>query len=261
MLRAINASCYRHRVCLLQPLSLDFPGGAVHAILGPNGAGKSTLLRLLSGEWACSGGRVELQGRSLPDWPLPELARVRAVLPQMHALSFPFSAREVVKLGRLHAQRHTDDEALVDAALQACGVDSLQVRLYTQLSGGERARVQLARALAQIWDADPSADRYLLLDEPTAHLDLAYQHACLRLARQWAAGGVGVIVVLHDPNLALAYADTASLLSGGQLIAHGTARDVVTPEHMQQVFGLRTRLLESPDGAPWLAVSREQARL
>ncbi|SEP66238.1 iron complex transport system ATP-binding protein [Solimonas aquatica] len=255
MLSTRQAACRQQGRELLAPCDLQFTPGKVHAILGPNGAGKSTLLRLLSGEWPCSSGSVSLSGRELRDWPLPALARQRAVLPQMHALSFPFTAREVVRLGRLHAARRSQDEAVLDAALAVCGVSPLQQRLYTQLSGGERARVQLARTLAQIWDADPATDRYLLLDEPTAHLDLAYQHACLRLARDWAARGVGVIVVLHDPNLVLSYADCACLLHQGRVQACGQPREVITPARMRQVFGLDTELQQGADGRIWLAVN------
>lgn len=254
MLRTHQAAYRQGGRELLAPCDLKFAAGQVHAILGPNGAGKSTLLRLLSGEWSCSSGQVSLAGRPLPDWPLPELARQRAVLPQMHALSFPFTVREVLRLGRLHAARHSQDEQILDAALAACGLTRLQQRLYTQLSGGERARVQLARALAQVWDADPARERYLLLDEPTAHLDLAYQHACLQLARDWAARGYGVIVVLHDPNLVLSYADRACLLHQGQVQACGSVREVIVPAQMQAVFGLRTELRESAEGEPWLVV-------
>lgn len=240
---------------LLRDIDLDFAPGQVHAVLGPNGAGKSSLLRLLSGEWQPDSGEVRLQGRRLQDWPLPELARQRAVLPQLHALSFPYTAQEVVRLGRLHAGAPQDDAAVVDAALSACGLAGFAPRLYTQLSGGERARVQLARALAQIWHNDAHAGRYLLLDEPTAHLDLAHQHACLRLARDWARRGDGLILVLHDPNLALRYADTVTLLRDGTVHAQGTAEAVLRPDNMRAVFGLHTRLEQASDGSRWLSVT------
>lgn len=240
---------------IVAPLNLQLEPGQLHAILGPNGAGKSSLLKLLSGEWRDQYDNVSLHGRALQQWQASELAHVRAVLPQHHALSFPFSAAEVVKLGRLQTRRHTaaGERDIVDAALDACGASHLASRPYPRLSGGERARVQLARVLAQIWD-DTTQARYLMLDEPTAHLDLAYQHACLRLAREWARRGVGVIAVLHDPNLVLAYADQVHIIDGGRLIAQGAPDETLQPALMQAVYGLRMQRYVDAKGQVFLTV-------
>lgn len=256
----LSAQKLAHRLqerVLLAPMDLAFAPGQLHAILGPNGAGKSTLLRLLSREWACQQGSIAFNGRALKAWSAPELARMRAVLPQTHALAFPFTVTEVVALGRLHALAKTrsEERAIVDAALAASGAAHLAGRLYSQLSGGERARVQLARVLAQVWTDDAPGPRYLLLDEPTAHLDLAFQHACLRLARQWAARGVGVIAVLHDPNLVLSYADTVSVLCCGELLAHGAPADILCPELIHRVYGLESQMIDAGHGRSWLAIS------
>jgi iron complex transport system ATP-binding protein len=256
MLRALELAHQLGGRDVLAPLNLSFAPGRLHAIIGPNGAGKSTLLRLLAGEWRASSGAVTLDDRDLSQWPAAALARRRALLPQQHGLTFPFTAGEVVALGRLHTRRHdrAGERAIVAAALDCCGAAALAARRYPELSGGERARVQLARVLAQIWDRDDAGARYLLLDEPTAHLDLAFQHACLRLAREWAARGAGVIAVLHDPNLVLAYADTVSVLHHGQLHAHGAPAEILSATLMQDIYELPSRRIELDDGTRWLAV-------
>lgn len=256
MLRTENLAYALHGRRLLAPLNLSFRPGRLHAIFGPNGASKSTLLKLLAREWAPSTGSIMLDDRPLECWAAPELARCRAMLPQQHALSFPFSAREVVELGRLHAERGSaaQERAIATDALAACGASALASRSYAQLSGGERARVQLARVLAQIWQAPHGQARYLLLDEPTAHLDLAFQHACLRLARDWLAHRVCVIAVLHDPNLVLSYADEVIVLADGQLHAQGTPSEVMTGALMQDVYGLAADRVQTASGGHWLAV-------
>lgn len=231
---------------LLREASLTVEPGQVHAVLGPNGAGKSTLLRLLAREWPCTEGRITLNGRSLPDWDAPSLARQRAVLPQSESLRFNFSVNQVVQLGRLNAipLGPVREAAIVEEALSLTDALHLRERLYPMLSGGERQRVQLARVLAQIWLPVDDAPRYLLLDEPTASLDLRHQHDCLRVARQFAARGVGVLAVLHDPNLALAYADVVTWMRDGRVIATGPVAALLTPEYLQQIYGVEARLLE-----------------
>lgn len=258
MLETCDLGHARHGHDLLTAVTQRFAPGRLHAVIGPNGAGKSTLLRLLAREWPATHGEVRLDNRPLADWPAAELARRRALLPQQHGLAFAFSATEVVTLGRLHARRRTPaaERAIVTAALETAGAAHLATRRYPELSGGERARVQLARVLAQIWD-EADGPRYLLLDEPTAHLDLTFQHACLRLARAWAARGVGVIAVLHDPNLVLAYADEVSVLRGGRLFAHGEPRTILDPALMREVYGLAMRRIDGGDGQHWLAVVRD----
>jgi iron complex transport system ATP-binding protein len=225
--------------------------GRVTAILGPNGAGKSTLLGLLAGLAEPAHGQVLLQGRVVTDHAPEHIARWRAVMPQDTAVAFDFTVREVVDMGRYpHRRQPSAHEAqVVDAAMQATGVAHLAARSVTTLSGGERARTHLARALAQIWEPVPEAPhRWLLLDEPTAALDLAHQHQTLRLLRRWAVQqGVGVVVVLHDLNLALRYAHDAVLLAqGGALF--GQVDEVVTPATVQRVWGVGCTAVHMADG-------------
>ena len=234
---------------LLTGVSLQVQPGRVHALIGPNGAGKSTLLKILAGDLAPHAGSATLNGRALRDWPARELARLRAVLPQAENLRFAFSAAQVVELGRLASLRGNDasEQALILEALRWAGAETLAARSYPTLSGGERARVQFARVLAQIWQPG-DAPRYLLLDEPTASLDLAHQHDCLAAARRFAATGAGILVVLHDPNLALTYADEVSLLCCSELVAGGAPGEVLNKRNLERVYGVQVDIIGAGAG-------------
>lgn len=243
MLRASEAGVAGRGHERLHALSLEVRPGEVHAVLGANGAGKSTLLQLLAGDLAPARGTVTLDDRPLPRWPPADLARRRAVLPQHENLRFGFTVREVVQLGRLPwtGERPHAAARIVDAALERAGIAALAARAYPELSGGERARVQFARVLAQAWnddDAPGAAARYLLLDEPTANLDLAYQYDCLNALRRFADRGGGVLAILHDPNQALACADRVSLLGEGRLLASGRAADTLTADRLGTLYGV-----------------------
>lgn len=235
---------------LLDNVSLTLLPGQVTALLGPNGAGKSTLLKVLIGDLPPTYGAVYLDGRPLEGWSLVERARRRAVVPQESALAFPFTAFEVVLLGRAPhvALRETpQDVAIARQAMAQTGVDHLSDRAYPSLSGGERQRVQLSRALAQIWETLPDgAARWLLLDEPTASLDLAHQYEAMAVARQFAEDGVGVVVVVHDLNLAAYVADDIVLLDRGRIVAAGRPEEVLTAERIRAVFGLNVAVTPHP---------------
>lgn len=229
------------RAVLLDGVDVEVRPGRVTAVVGANGAGKSTLLRLLSGEWRPTSGSVSLEGRSLDDVAPRELARRRAVMPQSSTLTFPFKVMEVVLLGRTPHVRGREgpvDRAAAWSALERAGAEHLADRRYPTLSGGERQRVDFARALAQIWEPRSDAGRYLLLDEPTSSLDLARQHELLMGVRAFAQPDVGVLVVLHDLNLAARYADDLLVLVDGRLAARGAPWSVLTPELIREAFGL-----------------------
>ncbi|MEM9997563.1 MAG: heme ABC transporter ATP-binding protein [Bacteroidota bacterium] len=227
------------KATLVESVSLAVAPGEVVAVVGANGAGKTTLLRLASGDLAPSAGTVRLDGRTLRSYPPDGLARQRAVLPQSTALTFGFTAREVVLLGRTpHAAGQAQDDHIADQALHLAGVTHLAERSYPTLSGGEQQRVHFARALAQLWENPSSGARYLLLDEPTASLDPAHQHAVLGVAQRCAEAGVGVLAVLHNLNLAAFYADRIAVLRRGHLVALGPPQAVLTPETIRHAFGL-----------------------
>jgi iron complex transport system ATP-binding protein len=232
---------------LLQQVSGQARPGEIVAVVGANGAGKSTLLRLLSGDLKPSSGDLLFGNEPLAKWPLAGLARRRAVLTQQHTLALAFQVRELVLLGRyphFGGEPTAHDHAVVAAALAAVGLSHLAERSYPTLSGGEQQRAQLARVLAQVWEAEAG---FLLLDEPLTGLDLRHQHHTLEVARDLARErGFGVIAVLHDLNLAAQYADQILLLRQGQAIAFGPAAEVLTCENIYSGFGIEVELLEHP---------------
>jgi iron complex transport system ATP-binding protein len=232
---------------LLDDVSFEAKAGEVVAVVGPNGAGKTTLVRVLSGERIPDRGRVLMAGRSLADWSVRERARVRAVVSQESTLEFPFRAIEVVLMGRTpHVARSEsrDDHRIAWAALEAVDLADRAHQSYDTMSGGERQRTHLARALAQIWDAP--AERCLLLDEPTSSLDIAHQHETLELARSFSRERCAVVAVLHDLHLAAEYADRIVLLKTGCVIAQGSAAAVFTEDHVRDAFGIESTLVAHP---------------
>jgi len=272
---AAEQACYRvDGRNLLDQVSLALRPGEVHAVLGRNGAGKSTLLRLLAGDMQPHSGRVMLNGRALSAWTPRARARMRAVLPQSESLRFGFTVEQVVALGRYASPQRPPpiERRIVREALELAGVADLAQRRYPSLSGGERARVQFARVTAQIWeplteaDTDAGGDgsgggpRYLLLDEPTASLDLAHQHDCLLQARCFAASGVGVLAVLHDPNLALRYADRTTVLDHGRVIGRGPTRELLSRELLERTYGIGIELVHSAGEALPVVIAHPGAR-
>jgi iron complex transport system ATP-binding protein len=236
---------------LLRNASLSLRAGRVTAILGPNGAGKSTLLSVFGGQRRADRGQVLLDGVPLIDHAPAALALRRALMPQESAVAFDFTAEEIVALGRFPHRRapSRDEDAIIRAAMALTDVPALAPRVLNTLSGGEKARVQLARALAQLWHPRPEgATRWLLLDEPTAALDLAHQHAAMRLLRQWAGQGVGVVAVLHDLNLARRYADDVIVLDGEAGVHQGPVAEVLQPELIEQVWTMPCQPVTSTDG-------------
>ncbi len=235
---------------LIKGVSLAVKAGEFLAICGPNGAGKSTLLHLLSGALRPTRGTVTFLNQPLSRWNWRELAQQRAVLGQEQTANFPLTAADIVALGR-EPWAGRDAAELVPQALAQTDAGHLAARLYPSLSGGERQRVQLARVLVQMWGVSPGA---LLLDEPLNHLDLAHQHGLLRVARQRARKGAAVVIVLHDVNLALQYADRLALLRGGELVACDGVAELADAACLSAVFGVPLRRFVSPEGVTWMGV-------
>ncbi|WP_369379398.1 heme ABC transporter ATP-binding protein [Streptomyces sp. cg36] len=248
---------------VLDGVSVAARAGQVLALVGPNGAGKSTLLGALAGDLAATAGEVLVDGRPLADWSPGELALRRAVLPQSAALSFPFAVEEVVRMGRAPwagvrtadgRYREDADDEVVAAAMAATEVAAFAARPCAALSGGERARVALARVLAQ-------RAPVLLLDEPTAALDLRHQELVLRLCRERAGAGDAVVVVLHDLGLAAAYADRVAVLCSGAVAAEGAPAEVFDPELLGRVYRQPVEVFPHPrTGVPLVVPEREPVR-
>jgi iron complex transport system ATP-binding protein len=233
MLRAETVSCAYDGATVLAGATVALAPGEFVAVLGPNGSGKSTLLRAMSRALRPRQGRVTLDGADLYATPARAAARAIAVVPQEAPFDFEFTAREAVLMGRhphlgpLDAERERD-VAVARGAMERTGTWDLRDRPVTELSGGERRRVLLARAFAQ----EP---RFLLMDEPTSHLDVRYQLEMLRLAK---GHGAAVMAVLHDFNLAAAFATRVVMLAGGRVAADGPA-SLLTEARLSEVFGAR----------------------
>ncbi len=232
---------------LVDGVNVQLNAGEVLAICGPNGAGKSTLLRVLCGETPPTQGEVRVHGERLGDWKPSELAKQRALLHQQSLLTFPFLVEEVVSLGRFPYRTAEQDDQIVHECLEQVGMAEFRDRTYTTLSGGEKQRVQLARVLAQLTNEDEKS-KLLLLDEPTSALDLPHQESTLSIAKHYAKPqNHAVAVVLHDLNLAAAWADRMLFLNDGKMVCEGPPHDTISPENIQQIYGLDTHIIAHPD--------------
>jgi iron complex transport system ATP-binding protein len=238
--------------------NVDFiaPPGELVAIVGPNGSGKTTFLKALAGDLAYAGS-ITMNGSevaSLKPW---QAAMMRAVLPQATVLSFPYTVREIVRLGVTAGRSGTlpgEDGRLPDRALARVDLDGFAGRFYQELSGGEQQRVHLARVLCQVWapvlDGRP---RYLFLDEPVSNLDIKHQLLIMNVARDFAKRGGGVVAILHDLNLTAMFADRVHVMHRGRLAAAGTPRDVLSDEMIATVFECRLKVGALPaNGMPFV---------
>jgi len=227
---------------VLRGIDLAVTPGEIVAVIGANGAGKSTLLKAMSGLIAPDEGVVTLGGQPLAELDARALGREIAYLPQERAVHWPLTVRRLVALGRLPfrsrvAAPSLEDRDAIEEAMAAMDVTAFADRAITELSGGERARVLLARALAQ-------RPRFLVADEPTTGLDPAHGLTLFAQFVRMAAEGRAVVVALHDLSLAARYCDRALLLKDGATLALGTARAVLTPQHLAQAYGVRATVGE-----------------
>ena len=218
----------------LDSVSMVVPSGAFYAVLGPNGSGKSTLLRALLGMVAHASGQANVSGRPVSDWDRRALAREAGVVTQSESLAFPITVRELVAMGRyphlgaLQSETPTDIEAISEA-MRLCDVENLALRFLSTLSGGEIQRTRVARALAQ----EPNM---LLLDEPTASLDVRHEMEILELLRASADRGMTIFLITHHLDLAARFADRLLLLDRGRVAAEGEPRDVLHEETLRRVY-------------------------
>ncbi len=230
---------------LLRGVSMHVGSGELVGVIGPNGAGKTTLLRAITGRVARAGGTVALDGGALDNVRGRERARAIAVVEQLPEAPSTMLVSELVMLGRfphlgLLGRETSRDEAIAHEAMVRAGCEVLAERLIGTLSGGERKRAFIARALAQ----EP---RLLLLDEPTAALDASAQGEIFRVIRDQATAGAGVLVVIHDLSLAAVWCDRLVLLHEGAVVAAGESHEVLTAEHLAQVYGPYVSLLIHPE--------------
>lgn len=247
-LRADNVSVQLGGRLVVEGASLAVLPGRVTALIGPNGAGKSSLMAALAGDMPCETGQATLDGTELSRMKPADLARRRAVLAQSTELAFPFSVAEVVRLGLPQGLPRGEGDAAVARALAAVDMAGAGPRSCAALSGGERQRVHFARVLAQLAAAPDGRPRYLLLDEPTASLDLAHQLAALEIARDHAKRGGGALAVLHDVNLAAMAADEIVAMKAGRIVARGAPAEVLTDANVRAVYDVEAAVGVAPPG-------------
>jgi iron complex transport system ATP-binding protein len=247
---------------VLRDVSVTADAREIIGILGPNGSGKTTLLKVLAGLLRPQAGQVTLDGRAIASVGRKEIAGRMSVVPQETRLAFDYTVLEVVLMGRYahlgaFELEGPDDFAAARHALRATGTERFEQRPFESLSGGEKQRVVIASAIAQLdtgiaaapVTAGPKAAgyTYLLLDEPTASLDLGYQLDIVALLRRLHdERGLGVIVSIHDLNLAAAFCDRLVLLRDGRVLAVGATRDVLTPAHIRELYGVDAEVLPHP---------------
>ena len=239
VLAAIDAGVLVRDRWLLRGINLEIFSGEVVALAGPNGAGKSTLLKAFAGDTGLSEGMILLDGEPLARYGSRELALKRAVLPQQTVVEFAFTAREIVAMGRTAQRRDDSHGPAVTRAMAQTDALPFETRIFPSLSGGEQSRVSLARVLVQ-------ETPILLLDEPTANLDLRHQEGVMTLARRIANRGGAVVVVAHDLNLAAAHADRVAMLVNGRLAAVGTPWDTLTAPLLSSVFSCAVSVTKHP---------------
>lgn len=240
---------------LLKGCNLRVPAGRIVAIVGPNGAGKSTLLRLMTGLLKPEAGRILLQGDPLDALPRRKIAQSIAVVPQGETSAFPFSVEEIIRMGRtphlrgaLALETRVDKE-IVRQAILLVGLEEFRHRSMSQLSGGERQLVLTARAIAQ-------QTPILLLDEPTASLDLAHQQRILRLVvHQVRQQNQTAVLILHDLNLAVRFCDEVVVLHDGQVAAQDVPDAILRPDLLRRVYGADIWIANGPDGHPLVGLN------
>ncbi len=249
VLHVKDLRCGYGRVDVVHDISFTVCAGEVLCLLGPNGAGKTTLFKSILGFLPLRAGRVVLAGRDLSTWRRRELARTVAYVPQAHAAPFPFTVGEVVLMGRtprlgLASSPGRDDERIAHDNMDRLGIGHLADRSFTQISGGERQLVLIARALAQ----QPTL---LMMDEPTSSLDLGNQARVLRQIRALAAARLAIVMISHTPDHAFAVATTVALLQQDRTLLVGPPEDVITSANLATAYGQPVQILTSttPDGA------------
>ncbi|MBL3704647.1 heme ABC transporter ATP-binding protein [Sulfitobacter sp. BDSS02] len=248
MIEARDITVHLGKRQILKEIGFIARPGQVSSVVGPNGSGKTTLLRALTGEIECN-GEITVNGRALRQIPHWQLAGMRAVLPQSTALAFPFNVIEVIHLG-LPARR---SYPLALKALSRVGLAGYEQRPYQELSGGEKQRVQLARVLAQIsGPTDQTGPRWLFLDEPVSALDIGHQLQIMRLAREFADAGGGVVAIMHDLNLTAMFSDQITLLKDGAVLGTGRPEDTLTDSLLSRAYDCPLRVGFTPPQVPFV---------
>lgn len=235
---------------ILKDVCLEINEGEIVSVIGPNGAGKSTLLNVLTGDISPDSGNTIYDNKQLNKISIQERAFTRSVMSQMQTLVFNFNVKDVVEMGWL--QRGNSDfssnfSMAFEAVTKECNVHNLVHRNFNTLSGGEQRRVHFARTLLQLWRPSRSNDpRYLLLDEPTANLDLSSEMLLMNILKARASSNVGILVILHDLNLASHFADKIAIMKDGEIKAFGKPEEVMTDDFLTSIYEVPIKVKYEP---------------
>ena len=235
---------------ILKNISIEVKEKEILSIIGPNGAGKSTLLKSLAGDINPTNGNIFYDEININQIDIQERAFTRSVMSQLQPIAFDFSVKEIVEMGWINRgeSKYADqfDDAVKEVILK-CGVKDLIDRNFNNLSGGEQRRIHFARTLLQLWRPSNSSDpKYLFLDEPTANLDLTYEIKLLNIVKDVAQEGAGVILVLHDLNLAAKFSDKVAILKGGLLIDIGLPKDILKSTLLSDIYEIKVEVKNDP---------------
>ncbi len=235
---------------ILKDVSLSIEQGEILSVIGPNGAGKSTLLKSLAGDIKPNSGQISYDAKNIRDINIQERAFTRSVMSQLQAIAFDFKVKEIIEMGWVSRGESLYASEFEDAVIEVvakCGVESLINRNFNTLSGGEQRRVHFARTLLQLWRPSNSTDpKYLLLDEPTANLDLTYEVKLLNIVKKASLEGTGVMLVLHDLNLAAKFSDKIALLNKGSIVKTGTPKEVLSSDILSGIYDIDIKVQEDP---------------
>ena len=238
-----NISYKAGDVNILNDVSLSVEKGEIVSLVGPNGAGKSTLLNILTGDINPDSGEVFYENFNLNELNILDRSFYRSVMSQSQQIVFDFSVKEIIEMGWLdkgNAQFSEHfDQAVLDIS-SVCQLDNLLERKFNRLSGGEQRRVHFARTLLQLWRPSDSMDpAYMLLDEPTANLDLYFEIKLMEIIKKKSVNNVGVFLILHDLNLAAKFSDKIALINKGKIVSYGTPREVLKPNILEEIYNLK----------------------
>ena len=235
---------------ILKNVSLEIKHNEIVSLVGPNGAGKSTFLQILAGDFEPDSGFVQYDGIKLTEISIQERSFCRSVMSQSQPIIFDFSVKQVIEMGWVERglSAYVDDfHQAVTKTAKECFVFNLLEEKFSNLSGGEQRRVHFARTLIQLWRPSGSQDpRYLILDEPTANLDLFYEREILHLVRKKAIEGFGCLVVLHDLNLAAKFSDKMAIIHNGEVVKFGNPKEILSSQILSEIYHLKLTISENP---------------
>tara|TARA_Y100000766_G_scaffold112251_1_gene96201 strand:- start:568 stop:1347 length:780 start_codon:yes stop_codon:yes gene_type:complete len=227
---------------ILEDINIEIKKGMILSILGPNGAGKSSLLNILSGDIESNIGNVFYDNTDIKNISIQERAFIRSVMSQNQPIVFDFSVRDIVEMGWLdkgNIRYSNNINNAIIGVLNDCEIAHLEKRKFNTLSGGEQRRVHFARSLIQLWRESGNKDsRYLMLDEPTSNLDLSHQIKLMNMLKKLANDGVGILLILHDLNLAFNFSDYIAIIKNGKLFAYDKPLNIINKNILEDVFEL-----------------------